>query len=173
MPQLPLGDIGAGVVIWDPDGTPVNLGAVLGKINMTHNDDWAPVEEETSGSMPVDGVFSGGACELTVPLTRSEWSKLAAVLPGATLNTSELTFKNKCGSDMYVLAKPIYIKPVKDLVVGTTKASWVKLYKCYPIREFEIGWDRNSQRVLGVKFIVFPNQDSGYEGNLYTLGVNT
>jgi len=173
MPKLPIGDIGPAEVIWDPLGTPIDLGATLGKIELKHEDSAADVQEERYGDMAVDSVFSGGAADMSITLTRSEWSILKDFLPGVSFNApNELVFSTKCGSDMYVNAKPIYLKPIKDLVISILPAEWTQVFKCYPTRAISLGFDRKEQRVMNIKFKVFPCQESGVEGKLYTLGVN-
>ena len=48
---------------------------------------------------------------------------------------------------------------------------WTLFFKCHPWRDFELGFDRNGQRVHMVKFKIFPNQDTGYEGDYMQEGV--
>lgn len=177
MPRFPLGDISPCEIVWDygldSGNANLKLSPILGQVKFSTEDQIASVQEEAYGDTDVDGVFSGTKVgDLEVPMTRSTLLQLEGVLPGVDLSGVALTFSIKCGSDMYSAAKQVCIKPVKDLVVSTTKSEWALLYRCHPYRAIEIPWDRSTQKVFLVKFKVFPNQDSGYEGKLYQLGVN-
>lgn len=171
MPKLPMGDIGPCEVEWDYGGTVVKLSPFLGTVELTMNDTVNKVYEEKFGDAAVDGVFGGSVMELTVPMTRSTLAQLEKALPGSVLGGVMLVLKNKCGSDMYVDAKQVCIKPMKDGVTSTTKTEWVLLYKCHPYKGFTIGYDRSGQRVFATKFMVFPSLESGEEGDFGQVGV--
>jgi hypothetical protein len=175
MPQLPILDISPCSVTWDYEGTELRLDPYLGTVSLKHDDSVAKVYEEAFGDAYVDAVLSGGVVTLDIPMTRSTLEQLEKVLPGATLNVGGdvLTIKNKCGSDMYVDAKAIAIKPIKDNVVSTTKSQWTIIYKCYPYKAFDLSWDRDKQRVFLVKFMVFPVMESPHVGELYQIGETT
>lgn len=171
MPKLPIGDIGPCQVVWDYGGTPVNLAPFLGKVALSMKDSVSKVFEEGYGDAAVDAVFAGSVMELTIPMTRSTLAQLNTVWPGSALSGNVLTLRNKCGTDMYVDAKAVVIKPMKDGVVSTTHSEWTHLYKVHPYREFEIGFDRSGQRVLACKCLVFPDMTSGMNGEFGTIGV--
>jgi hypothetical protein len=173
MPKLPIGDIGPVEVVWDHSGTPLNLSPFLGDIKLTREDSISKVFEEAFGDAPVDAVFAGSVMELEMPLTRSELTQLETILPGAALTTNALKLTNLCGSSMYANAKPVYIKPVVNGVVSTTKSSWIELYKVHPYNAWELSFARDGQRVFLVKCLIFPCMESGVEGEFGTVGVNT
>ena len=107
-------------------------------------------------------------------MTRSTLAQLTALLEGVESGGENIAiFSVKSGCDMYSDAKQILIQPLCDNVPDTDEKTWILLYKCFPYRAFDIGFDRETQRVLNVIFKVFPNQDSGYEGRLYQFGVSS
>jgi hypothetical protein len=174
MPKLPIGDIGPAMAVWDYDEAgETELGATLGTTELKTEDSVSEVFEEAYGDAPVDGVFAGTKNELTIPFTRQTLDNLEKVLPGSVLTGDGLVISNKCGSDMYASAVALCLKPIKDLVVSTDEKEWVLFYKVYPYKAYSIGFDRSGQRVFVVKFKVFPNQESGFEGEFYSIGVDT
>lgn len=176
MPKLPIGDIGTVEIVYDygHDSGQANhrLSPFLGAVKLRLTDAVADVQEEAYGDASVDAVFKGSVVELEVPMTRSTLEQLETVLPGVSHTTDMLKFSNKCGSSMYDVAVPLLLKPIRDGVVSTNDAEWVLIYKCYAFRTIELPFDRGTQRVHLIKFKVFPNQDSGYEGEYFQEGIN-
>ncbi len=74
---------------------------------------------------------------------------------------------------MYANAKQIVIAPSCDNEPDPDPNTWILLYKCHPWRDFELTFDRTGQRVHMVKFKIFPNQDSGYNGEYGTEGMES
>lgn len=172
MPRLPFGDKGPVEVTWDYGGVPLILDPILGTISLTTTDGVSDVLEEGWGDTPVDAVFTGTVVELRVPMARSKLDQLIGLLDGVESGTGLVAiFKAKAGCDMYASAKQIVLKPKCDNVPSVDNTEWILLYKCYPFREFDLGFDKEGQRVHMVVFKVFVNQDSGYEGKLYKYGI--
>lgn len=172
MPQLPFKDKGPCEVVWDYGGTPLNLSPFLGRVAMRTTDSISKVEEEGWGEAWVDAVFTGTVVEMDVPMARTTMNQLKTLLAGVESGAGDITiFKAKAGCDMYANAAQVVIKPMCDNVPSTDPAEWILLYKCYPYRDIDLGFDREGQRIHMVKFIVFINQESGYEGRLYQYGV--
>jgi len=171
MPQLPFKDKGPCEVVWDYAGTPLNLSPFLGTVSLRTTDGISTVEEEGYGTTPVDAVFTGTNVELEIPMARSTLAQLKTLLAGVESGEHGNIFKAKAGCDMYTNAKQVVIKPMCDNIPSTTESEWILLYKCYPYRDFDLQFDRDSQRIHMVKFLVFVNLDSGYEGRLYQYGV--
>jgi len=173
MPQLPFKDKGPCEVVWDYNGAgEMNLSPFLGTVSMRTTDSTSDVQEEGYGETPVDAIFTGTVVELDVPMARSTLDQLIALLAGVESGGENIAiFSVKSGCDMYSDAKAVVIKPMCDNVPSTTPSEWILIYKCFPYREFDLGFDRDGQRIHMVKFKVFVNQDSGYEGKLYSYGV--
>ena len=184
MPKLPIGDVGACVVIWDYGGANVrHIGPYLGKVAIRAVDSTSDVQEEGYGDAPVDSVFAGTVFELEVPMARNTLVQLDHMLTyersaGAWTSSLSgtgkvLTLKNMAGCDMYQYAKQIVIAPICNNVPNPDPNTWHLLYKCHPYRDYELGYDRAEQRVHMVKFKIFPNQDSGYCGEYGTEGMES
>lgn len=172
MPQLPFKDKGPVEVTWDYGGTPLIITPYLGTITLRTMDTISEVQEEGYGETPVDAVFTGTRVELEIPMARHTLITLETLLEGVDSGAGDITiFAAKSGCDMVSNAKQIVIKPTCDNIASVTQTEWVLLYKCHPWREFELPFDREGQRVHMVKFLVFVNLDSGYEGRLYQYGV--
>jgi len=174
MGKLPIGDISPCEVVFDfgvgPSFLNLNLSPFLDKVSLKRDDSIQKVFEEGFGDAAVDAVFSGAVYDLTIPMTRSSWVKLAAVLPGCTIVGGALVMANKCGGNMYDDAYYIIIKPMVDLVPSPDEATWTHLYKCYPYAAWEVGWARDGQRVFATKWMVFPSQDTPTLGKFGHFG---
>lgn len=175
MPQLPFKDKGPVQITWDYGGSNLVINPVLGTVSFRTTDGVSDVQEEGYGDAPVDAVFTGTVVELDVPMTRSDMDTLIALLEGVESGAQPdfAIFSNKAGCDMYENAKQIVIKPLCDNAPDSDSGTWILIYKCHPYRDFDLGFDREGQRIHMVKFKVFVNQDSGYEGKLYQVGVVT
>lgn len=172
--KLAIGDKGPAEVVWDYGGTPITLSPTYGTTELTIEDQISNVEEENYGNAPVDAVFMGTLYGLSVPMTRSTLTQLENTIAYDVLGSRAgqvITLNNVAGCDMYANAKQIVIAPICNNVVNIDPASWTLLYKCYPYRSINLGFDRATQRIHLVKFMVFPNQDSGYCGEYGTEGM--
>ena len=175
MPKLPYGDIGPCEVTWDYGGTPVIITPYLGKVKLRMTDTVTDVHKEGEGAAAIDAYFGGSTMELEIPMARSTLVQLAQTIGYGAMGTlspagTVLTLHNVAGFDLYTLAKQIVIKPICNNVPDTNMRHWVTLFKCHPYRDYELGFDRDGERIHMVKFKVFPNQDTGYEGDFYTEG---
>lgn len=175
MSQLPIGDIGPCEVTWDYGGAnPVIITPHLGKVSVRMADAVTDVRIDGQGVAPIEAFFEGATLELEVPMTRSTLSQLANTIGYRDLGTlagNVLTLHNVAGIEMMAHAKQIVIKPLCIDVPDPDPHTWTLLYKCHPYRDFELGFDRSGQRVHMVKFKIFPNQDTGYEGNYFQEGL--
>lgn len=165
MPQLPIGDIGPCEVTWDYGGAnPVIITPHLGKVSLRMSDAVTDVHIDGQGVAPVESFFEGATLEFEVPMARSTLSQLANTIGYRDLGTlvgNILTLYNVAGIEMSAQAKMIVIKPLCVDVPNPDSNTWTVLFKCYPYRDFELGWDRAGQRVHMVKFKVFPDSDNG------------
>jgi len=175
MPMFPFHDITPASMIYDygvfSGAANLELAPYLGSIDFKAQRNTAKVFEEWYGDAAVDEVHTGMVVEASIPMVRSTLAQLAAVTPGAVLIGNVLTVSNKCGSAMYADAVQLAIRPVVDLVPSPTHAEWILIYKVYPVVAAELKYSRSDQRVYLVKFAIFPNQDSGHEGEFYQIGL--
>ena len=175
MPRLPIGDIGPCEVTWDYGGdNPMVITPHLGKVSLRWADAVTDVHIDGQGIAPIEAFFEGATLELEVPMARSDIGQLAQTIGyrelGAFLN-DELALVNVAGLELSAHAKAIVIKPLCVGVPDPNPNHWTILYKCHPYRDFELGWDRRGQRIHMIKFKVFPNQDTGYEGEYLQEGI--
>ena len=173
MPKWPFGDKGPVCVIWDYGGTELRIDPYLGTVTFRSEDQVSDVEEEGWGATIMDSVFAGTIVELEVPMVRNDLSTLNSLLPGTAISDSDyLKFSAKAGCDMYSSALAVVLKPMCDGQCDEDSTTWIHIFKCYPFRVFELAFDRDSQRILMVRFKVFPNQDSANFGELFEFGVD-
>ena len=178
MPQLPFRDKGPVEVTWDYGdgiGAKLVLNPTLGSSVLRLTDSVSDVQEEEWGDTVVDSVFMGTVCELDIPMARSTMLQLETLLANAGVaegSEADITiFRAKAGCAMYENAKQIVLKPLCDNAPTDDKSKWILIYKCHPFREFELGFNRDEQRMHMVKFKVFPSGMSATEGELYQVGV--
>lgn len=168
--SYPFGDLGPATVIWDIDGTPVDLGPVLGSVQFTDEPKFKEIREEGYGETICDAVFTGRICQLIVPMTRSQLAQLEKVIPSSTLVTTVLTVKASVGTQMLANAKKVTVKKLVDGVASVLPAEWLTIYKAYPVTKSDWKFDASNQRVQEVTFLVFPRTDSGHVGEMWAIG---
>lgn len=173
MSKWPFGDIGPVCVIYDYGGVDLRIDPYLGTVTLRMEDSVSDVQEEGQGDAIVDGVFAGSVVEFEIPMVRNTYAVLHAVLPGTEMavGTHYLTFSNKSGCAMYDDAVAIVLRPMCDNVCDDDQSTWIRIFKAHPYRAWEMGFDRSGQRIIMVRFKVFPNQDTGYEGEYLEFGV--
>jgi len=138
--KLAIGDKGPAEIVWDYEGTPVTLSPVFGTVELT-------IEDQISN---VDAVFMGTLVGLSVPMTRSTLAQLEETIAYDVLGSRAgqvITINNVAGCDMYANAKQVVIVPMCNNTPDTDPASWTLLYKCYPYRTINLGFDRGTQRI--------------------------
>lgn len=168
--SFPFGDLGPATVIWDVDGTALDLGDTLGSIQFTDDPQYKDIRTEGYGENPVDAVFVGRKVSLVVPLTRAALTKLEKVVPSMTVVSTVGTVKASVGTQMYASAKKLTIKRLIDGAVSTTAAEWLTILKAYPVTKSDWKFDASNQRVCEVTFLCFPCQESGVVGQMWKIG---
>ena len=161
MPIGPLGDIGPCQIYWGGAITSVLEGATF-RFTM----EYADVKEAEHGVTAVDSVFKGfGACEFECPLTRITYANLATIIPGASNSGGESgsmsVWSNRVGTTMYSSAAELIVKRLVNGVVDTEQQYWLHLPKTYPVPQFDIPYDLDTQRGFMVLFKGFPVTASG------------
>lgn len=173
MPSFP--EKGPYEVIWDINGLNLTLSPFIGRVGFTTIDSFSPIEHEFTGSTMVDAVPTGTLSELSVPMAKPSYSKLYQIIPSVkNLGGGRVQFSAYAGGcSMYDLSKNITLKPIDcQLQVGVDPLEWILIHHCYPIREIDLGFDREEQRAWMVKFLCFSSQESGVNfGRIWDLGV--
>lgn len=175
MPQLPMLDISPGAFIVDygvgSGFTNLEIQPTLGRSAVRADDQVADIFEEGYGDAPVDAVFKGLVAEIEIPMTRWALATMNSLFPNATTLTGDvLVVKSLVGHAMRENAVAVCVKPLVNNVISTNDAQWLLFYLCHPVKSWDIGYDRESQRVTTVRFKVFPKQ-TGNAGDLFQIGV--
>jgi len=172
MPKLPFGDKGGVRITFDYGGTNLVINPTFGKTSLRVADKVSDVQEEEWGDTPVDAIFVGTITELDVPLARSTILQIVNLFEGIVTGGADIAlFHVKSGCAMYENSKPILLQPLCDNVPDFDSKKWILIYKAFPYRDFDLGFDRDSQRVHMAKFKIFPSQQSGHEGRTHQYGV--
>ncbi len=168
---FPNGDLGPGRVIWDADGTALDLGPTFGGIVFSDETKYREIKEDEYGDSAVDHVFMGRVCTITAKFTRSALAQLEKMIPSASLAGSVLTVKASVGTQARALAKRVTIKRIIDGVVSGTTTEWLTLLKAYPISaKPTLNYDTDNQRIVEVVFAAYPSDTSGQIGEMWKLG---
>jgi hypothetical protein len=157
-------------VIWDVDGTPLDLGPTLGGVVFTDEAKFVEIKEDGYGETAVDGVFTGRLCSLVVPMTRSQLTQLEKVIPSATVIGTVMTVKASVGTQMAASAKKVTVKRLIDNVASVDPDEWLTLFKAYPFAKSDWKFDNTNQRICEVTFLVFPMTTSGLVGTMWAVG---
>ena len=176
MPKLPIGDMGPCEIVWNyGESLALYLGAYLGQVKLTADTKANDIQEERHGDAAVDAILGGTTMSLVVPMTRSTYEALNAVLNAGGIETSGdheyLRLRNQIGCDLYDLAKSVVIKPICGDIVSVDPAEWIQIYKAFPLMSLDLTFDRSTQRIFPVTFKIFISQESGYLGDFGTTGM--
>jgi len=170
-----MGDKGPCEIIWGyGESGALYLGDYFGQVILGETTETSPIETEANGNAAVDAIFIGAGMTLDVPLTRPALAALEAVLMATkkTVGGSDyLEIPNPVGCSLYDLSKSVVIKPLCNGVVDPDPSTWIQIYKAHPVPGMNLVFDRATQRIFPVKFLIFVSQESGQEGLFGTLGM--
>lgn len=174
--QSPFLDISPGALILDYGGSGhenLIVRPTLGQIRLTVEDQTAPVHEEEFGDHEVDTVEKGAIVGLEVPFTRLQLGTLNEIYNTKTVMQSAdvLIFKNQVGYNYFPNSRNCVIRPIVNNVLSTDPSQWVLLYHVHPFNQWELVWDRETQRVMMINFKVYAKQTGANIGHLFQIGV--
>ena len=170
MPASPIRDLGPCCVVWDPDGTNLELSPMFGDVYFRSEDQSEPIHEDGEGVHPVDDVMTGRIVELQIPMTRSDLDQLNTVIAGSVKVGNVLTISNRVGQAVFEDSKEIILKPMEDNVCTDTKKEWLRILRCYPMHAFEIPYNLSTQRIFNVVFKVYRDDTVGQSGEIWKFG---
>jgi len=170
MGASPIRDLGPCCVVWDPDGTNVELSPMFGDVYFRSEDQSEPIHEDGKGITEIDSVMVGRITELQIPMTRSDLDQLNKVIGGSVKVGTVLTISNRVGMAVAQYAKEIILKPMEDDICTSTKSEWLRILKCYPMHAFEIPYNLSTQRIFNVVFKVYPLDSDGQSGEIWKMG---
>lgn len=176
MPKLPQGDKGPCRIIYGyGESGALDLGDYYGQVNLAWETHVSNIEVEAQGDTPVDAIFTGMEASLEVPLTRTAIDILEAVLMGTLVTEvgghQYLKLKNPAGCSLKDLSKELVIKPLCMGVVDPDPANWIHILHAVPIPAGNLVFDRATQRIFPVKFLIFVSDESGQVDEWCELGM--
>lgn len=148
----------------------VHVGPTLGGIKFKDDLNSEDLFEDGHGKTPVDSVSVGRITSVEVPMTRSSWAQLKAMIPGAVGGVSNLEVYNSVGLDFLALAKALVLKPLVNNVASVIQSQWLTIYRAYPVAAVEFTYDNATQRGVKVLFKVYPDDTSGNVGKTWRMG---
>lgn len=174
MPALPIKDMGPCEIVWGyGESGAINLGPFLGATTYKGETGSEKILEERYGNAAVDAILTGTEATLELSMTRSTYLQLTEVLNAEYVSGQVMRMRNQLGCEMYDISKQIVIKPICENEVSTDPAEWTHIYHAYPVPGWELVWDKSTQRVFPIKFMIFVSQESGWEGDFGTMGMES
>ena len=175
-PQMFFKDVSPAALTIDygPSGhANLNLDAFLGALRAKKDDQVVDVYEEGYGDAPVDTVAKGSIVTIEAPLTRITPHEWALLFPNAIdiQSADELIWKNQVGYDFFANARNLVIRPLVNNVMSADPSEWLYYFYTHPFESWDVGFDREEQRVIMVNFKVFPVQSGTAIGRLFKRGV--
>ena len=128
------------------------------------------IKDDGQGDIPVESMTIGRKVSVEVPMTRSSWTQLEAVIHGSVEGTTNLAVPNSVGELMFASAEELVIKPKVNNVTSVTTTEWIHVFKTYPKEKMDLGFDLQGQRIVLIEFVVFPDDTSGNVGQLWRGG---
>lgn len=174
MPTLPILDKGPAEIVWGyGESAAVYLGKTIGAVKLTMETQTSDINEDQEGVAAVNAILTGSIVEVEVPLTRLSVEQLATAINSEVVGDNIVPIRNQIGCDMYSLSKQLVIKPLCGNEISDDPATWVHIYHAYPVAGLDLTWDLDTQRIIPVKFKVFVSQESGWEGDFGTIGMES
>jgi len=174
MPVMPVWDKGPAEIVWGyGESGAVYLGKTLGGVKLTMETSVSDINEDQAGDAAVDAVLTGSVMSLEITLTRLSAEQLATALHTEVGVDGTIPIENQIGCSLYELSKQVVIKPICGNEVSTDPSTWVLLYKCFPVVGLDFTWDKDTQRIVPMKFKVFVSQESGYVGKFGQTGLES
>lgn len=170
-----LRQIGAAIVIWDHDGTPVELTPSWGGVRiLCEGLTKQNVSQDGYGTAAIDMITAGIQNPyIEFSMSDMDLTRLGKVI-GFTIDTNAGILKTSNGVSLRSLAKKVLVKPLIDKVASTTESEWVEGYKVTPPQpNFSLEYkDDNDQRVLVCRMDMLPSDETGLERAFGSLGTN-
>ena len=176
MPQGKLGDINPGAFILDYGDSPhenIEIRPTLGTLQINIEEGISDVFEEEFGDAPVDTVSKGTVITIDAPFTRLDGWHLSQIFPNKfeVQSADELIIKNCAGYSYFENSIPAVIRPLVCNELVTDRSEWVYFWHVHPVMNFQLGYDRENQRMYSVQFKVYPVQTVVRRGQLCKWGV--
>lgn len=160
-------------VTFDVGGTPVVFETTQGGVVLTYEETTRAVNIDQYGTTPAKEIVTGRTATIAVPFAEYDLTKLASIIPGATLITDGTTATKKQVVinaanviDLLDYAKEVKLEP---LSADATANDAVTLFKAAPRPQLSYTYNYDNERITNVTFTAYPDTD----GNLLAFGDTT
>lgn len=173
MPTLNILDKGPCVIVWKyGESDAAYLGPTLGDVKLTLETNASDINEDQQGDAAVSAVLTGSVMNLETPLTRLDIDQLAVAL-NSEVDGQTVPIVNQVGCDLYELSHELVIKPLCGNEIDEDPAHWVNIYHAYPLVNLDYTWNKDTQRIIPLKWKIFVSQESGEGGFFGTQGMDS
>lgn len=149
-------------------------GDVIVRLAETH----ATVQHDQKGTAAVDGVITGTTLEIETPLSDLSAGNVAKLFSAATLTPvtgQEGMIQISAGVGTYMLqnAQRLELTRYDGNAVSSDPDDVFRAMKAFPVVEGELAFGKETQRLLNVRWVCFPSQDTGEVGVVAQIGPNS
>ena len=173
MPTSPMLDMGPCELYWGyGDSDMAALGRTLGGVKVAMETNAADILEDQAGDAPVNAVLTGSILTVEATMTRLSVTQLARILNAEVEGHDDdvIPIENQVGCDLYDVSKALLLVPLCGNEPSTDPATWVVIFKAYPIAGLDLTYDKDTQRTFPVKFKCFVCQETECLGKYGTIG---
>lgn len=134
-----------------------DLGRTEGGVRVAFATDVADLMSDQWGTQPEDGVITGQGARITVPLAEYTLENLAIALNQTLVFDELIEGERLVGTKMRSLAQSLLLKKYVDGVVSEDDTNYIRFPVAAPVGSPEILFDKDSQRIIEVEFIAYPD----------------
>lgn len=137
----------------------VDLGRTEGGVRVAFATDVADLMSDQWGTQPEDQVITGQGARITVPLAEYTLENLRIALNQDLLFDELIEGGRLVGTKMRSLAYSLLLKKYVDGAVSQDDLDYMRFPKAAPVGNPEILFSKDSQRIIEIEFIAFPDDD--------------
>ena len=152
-------DLGPCQVNYGTAGAEVDLGRTEGGVRVAFATDVTDLMSDQWGTQPEDGVITGQGARITVPLAEYTLANLAIALNQDLVGDELIEGGRLVGTKLRSLADSLLLKKYVDGEVSQDDTDYMRFPVATPVGSPEILFDKNTQRIIEVEFIAFPDSD--------------
>lgn len=139
-----------------------DLGYTKGFVKVKYSADTYTIEVDQMDT-PIDEIINKQSFEVEVPMAEHDLSRMANLLPGATLLTGtgddageySLELSGAAGGSLLDVGAKLVLKPANG-----TEHDWLTLFKAVPVPSMDFAYEKENIRVYTVAFRAVPDPDS-------------
>tara|TARA_Y100000310_G_scaffold338183_1_gene427132 strand:+ start:951 stop:1493 length:543 start_codon:yes stop_codon:yes gene_type:complete len=161
-------------VVWDSDGTPVDLGVTKGGVEVTTRDDNREITCDQYGDSPIAGRLAGTRIEAKVVLMEWSYVTMNEILmsghriPAAPAAQTGITFGQTFGDKHESYAKEVTLHPQEQAAADLSED--VILYKAFPRIDTAVPYSLDGERVVEVTFVGLIDDTRNEGDQLWRIG---